>query len=402
MQFVLYGVLLSPAILIASYKVLSRKTVKHPSMLPPRSVLTTVNFLYRAIMDLERLFVPPPLQLMRLSLASLQSQALYAVTELKIPDLLHQHPKGLSPQRLAELTKVKSADELRRVLRCLVQIGVFYEKTDGTFVNTRVSELARTDHQMSVAPAIGTFGDESYKAYGNLLPSLLDGENAFKKSFGESIWDYYRHNGYQRERFDKFMTSSDMLLLGTVMEGYAADWNKYSTIADIGGGYGSMLEFILDENQHASAILFDLPEMIEKARKLPRWSKDSSAGKRTKLVEGSFFDSVPAGADLYILRNILHDWSDADSLKILKNIRKAIPSHGKLLIMEHIIPEAGYVKDDLLHSMSFDVLLMTGCDHGKERMVSEWHKLLAGADFKINRLIQTKDELLPLIECIPV
>eukprot|EP01114_Cavostelium_apophysatum_P018353 TRINITY_DN5667_c0_g1_i2.p1 TRINITY_DN5667_c0_g1~~TRINITY_DN5667_c0_g1_i2.p1 ORF type:complete len:403 (+),score=66.28 TRINITY_DN5667_c0_g1_i2:210-1418(+) len=396
--------LLSTVVLLASfitYDMLSAPSVKNPSILPPWTIVKIVNFLYRVTAAVERALIPPVLQIHRIAMSSATQQAAYAANELKIADLLHQHPEGLSPQRLAELAKVRNPDDLRRILRALVQIGLFHENMDGTFTNSRVSEYLRSDHPMTANYMMGHLADESYKVHGHLLESLLDGENAFKKQFGDNPWDYYGKNPVQRERFAKFMNSVDKVLGGTIIEGYASEWNKFSTIVDVGGSLGPMLELVLQENEHASGILFDLPEVIDQARQHERWAKDSSISKRTKLVSGSFFESVPVG-DLYMLRHILHDWSDADSIKILKNVRKAIPSNGTLLLLEQVVPEAGLIVDDLMRSLAIDIQMLTVCDNGKERMASEWKELTAAAGFKINRFVQTKEEQRPLIECVPV
>jgi hypothetical protein len=164
----------------------------------------------------------------------------------------------------------------------------------------------------------------------------------------------------------------------------AYDFSKFQTIADVGGGNGQLLAAILKKHRSLKGILFDQPNVLEDAEPIL-----SAAGvaDRVKCVGGSFMTSVPTGADAYILRNIIHDWDDATSNRILRNVRAAIPGNGLVLLMEAVIPPG----NDYFVGKFLDLtMLLIG---GKERTKEEYTVLLAKSGFKLTRVVPTTTEL---------
>jgi O-methyltransferase len=167
----------------------------------------------------------------------------------------------------------------------------------------------------------------------------------------------------------------------------AYDFSRIERIVDVGGGEGALLRDILAATPKLQGVLFDLPQVVAGASKLLK----GDFAARCQIVGGNFFDSVPEGADAYLLKGVLHDWPDDDAVKILRNTRLAIRPEGTLLLIEAIVDSAARPAGlmDLL-------MLVIG---GRERTEADFRSLLASARFTLTRIIPT--EASSLIECHP-
>jgi len=162
----------------------------------------------------------------------------------------------------------------------------------------------------------------------------------------------------------------------------AYDFSGIATLADVGGGLGHLLAAILRANPEMRGILFDSEEVVPGAREL--LAKQGVAGRCT-IVAGSFFESVPSGADAILLKHIVHDWDDERSVKILKHCRKALPKNGRVLIADAVIepgngPQVGKLLD-------LEMLIFTG--KGRERTEAEFAALLKASGFALDRVVPT-------------
>jgi len=153
-------------------------------------------------------------------------------------------------------------------------------------------------------------------------------------------------------------------------------------LVDIAGGHGLLLAEILKANPHMQGVLFDLPSVIEGAGAL---LEKEGVRSRVELASGDFFKSVPAGADAYVMKHIIHDWDDEHSIRILKNIGTAMNQGGKVLIIEMIVPEGN--KPSPAKAMDLQMLIM---ESGKERTKEEYRRLLEAAGFRLTRIVPTK------------
>jgi hypothetical protein len=160
------------------------------------------------------------------------------------------------------------------------------------------------------------------------------------------------------------------------------DFSNYPVIADIGGGEGLLLSSILFKNKNSTGILFDLPEGLNHPERI---LEHFGVADRVKVIQGSFFNTAPGGADIYLLKNILHNWSTEECLLILRNIRNAMPPHGKILILEMIIDE----KNHPYLGKLIDLQMMIFMEEGKERTLKEFETLIQTAGLKLNRVIPT-------------
>jgi hypothetical protein len=196
---------------------------------------------------------------------------------------------------------------------------------------------------------------------------------------GAEVFDYFAKNPEQAAVFNRAMTDMSMATAPAVVEGY--DFSGTGTLADIAGGHGYLLAQILKANPKMKGVLFDMPQVIAGAGEL---LEREGVAERVEKVAGDFFTSVPAGADAYIMKHIIHDWDDARARKILRNIRSVMPASGKVLIVETVVPEG----NEPHYSKLLD-LEMLASPGGIERTPAEYSELLAAAGLRLSRIVPT-------------
>jgi hypothetical protein len=157
------------------------------------------------------------------------------------------------------------------------------------------------------------------------------------------------------------------------------DFSGLSTIVDVGGGHGMLLETVLRANPGLHGVLFDRPHAVAGAQ---AHLEQAGVADRCELVPGDFFDALPAGADVYLLKNIIHDWDDERASRILGNCHVAMPDGARLLLIEHVLPArlgASAYHRAIMHD---DLAMMLG-PGGKERNEYEFRELLRGSGFAL-------------------
>lgn len=316
--------------------------------------------------------LPPAGEMLRLLSGFITTQAIHGAARLGVADLLADGPK-----RVEELatTTAAHAPSLRRLLHYLASIGVVYEDADGRFSLTLLGDTLRTDSPFSVRDAAMLFGAPLFwSAMGDLFHGVMTGEDAFTHVHGASFFDYLADRRGEAAAFNAWMTRSSELQAAAVLSAY--DFSGFSTLVDIGGGHGALLAGILSAYPFLHGILFDLADVVDGARKV------EAISDRCQRVGGSFFESVPAGGDAYILQHVLHDWSDERAVDILKNCREAIAESGKLLVIEMLVPPDGEPDP----SPYLDLLMMT-LGGGRERSEVQFAELFDRAGFRLDRVI---------------
>lgn len=325
--------------------------------------------------------IPPPVAMLRMISGFWVSRAIYIAAKLGIADLVQDEPKTAT--ELAEATGTH-ARSLYRVLRALASVGVFAEDGNGRFALTPLAATLQSDVPGSLrAFATVELGEEHYPAWGDLLYSVKTGQIAFNHVFGMPVWDFFARNPENARTFDQAMTNMTAVVNETLMASY--DFSPIGKIVDVGGGHGSLLASILKANPKMRGVLFDVPHVIEGARR--RIELDGLA-QRCEVVAGDFFESVPNGGDAYMLKWIIHDWDDERSVAILKNCHRAMAEGGKLLLIEAVIPHGN--EPFLGKFMDLNMLVMNG---GRERTAAEYQSLLAAADFRLTKIIPTQSEM---------
>ncbi|CNE38258.1 putative O-methyltransferase [Yersinia nurmii] len=302
--------------------------------------------------------------------------ALRAAAILGVADHLIKGAK--TTEELSNDINVDS-QELYRVLRMLASRDIFEEMKDGKFALTPAARFLCSDGPDSLRHAVLMLTDETlWGPSGNMVENLR-GKSAFKNIFGTSFYEYWSQDhanevGYS---FHTGMSSMSTVENRFLIRSY--DFPENVTVVDIAGGMGGLLLNVLRSNPTLHGILFDRPEVLETNR-LGELGDDS----RWKLQPGSFFESCPT-ADIYLLKYIVMDWPDEQARKILKCCRKAMRPDSKILIMEAVIPE-----DNSWHGgKELDMLLLASFDGGQSRSEEQLRELLASADLKLNRVIDT-------------
>lgn len=308
------------------------------------------------------------------------SQAIYAAAKFGIADELKDGPRSV--EELAEATST-NADALYRLLRALASKGIFTEGDSRRFSLTPLAEPLRSDVPESKRALALMSGDEQFRAWAEIAYSIQTGEIAFERVFSKPIFDYLGENPDKAKIFDAAMVGihgreSDMIL-------DAYDFAGTSVLADIGGGNGSQITGILQRHTSMTGILFDLPHVIERAKDPIR---AAGLSNRCELVSGSFFESIPQGADAYMLRHIIHDWDDDKSLTILRNCHQAMSSSSKLLVVESVIPPG----NEPFGGKFLDLVMML-IPGGKERTEGEYRALFGDAGFELTRIVPTSTEV---------
>ena len=250
---------------------------------------------------------------------------------------------------------------------------MFTEVADHSFENNSVSEYLRSDHELSVAPAVEMFcGDYEWAAWGALDHSVRTGENAATHALGMDVWEHRRLDPDAGRTFDAAMRTLTRANDGEVG---AYDFGAFPVIADIGGGTGAMISAVLREHPQQRGILFDQPHVVANAQ-----SVLAAAGveERVDVVGGSFFESVPTGADAYVLRRILHDWTDDKCVEVLQCIRRSMTPAARLIVIEAVVGAPN--EEPLAKWLDLMMLISAG---GRERTLDEWASLLAQGGFRL-------------------
>jgi hypothetical protein len=308
------------------------------------------------------------------------SQAIYAAAKFGIADELKDGPRSV--EELAEATST-NVDALYRLLRALASKGIFAEGDSRLFSLTPLAEPLRSDVPGSKRALALMSGDEQFRAWAEIDYSIQTGKIAFERVFSKPIFDYLGENPDKAKIFDAAMVGIHGRESDVILDAY--DFSDIGVLADIGGGNGSQITGILQKHSSMKGILFDLPHVIERAK-----DPIDAAGlaNRCELVSGSFFESIPQGANAYMMRHIIHDWDDGKSLTILRNCHQAMSSSSKLLVVESVIPPG----NEPFGGKFLDLVMML-IPGGKERTEDEYRRLFGEAGFELTRVDPTPTEI---------
>ena len=321
---------------------------------------------------------PPEAVLIPIMFGALSLQAVYVPAKLGIADLLADGPKSVD--ELARITDT-DAPSLYRVLRAAASLGVFTEQENRTFALNAVAEMLRSNVPNSMRDNLIFMGEDwHWEVWGKTMYSVRTGKSAWAQMHGDDVFGYFKINPEAAAIFDRAMTSLSALSIKPVTEGY--DFSGIKTLVDIAGGHGRLLTAILEANPSMRGVLFDLPHVIEGAR--PN-VVTSEASDRVEFASGDFFVSVPAGADAYMMKHIIHDWDDERSLTILRIIKQAMNADGRLLLIESVVADGN--NQDFCKLMDIEMLVSPG---GKERTAAEYEDLFARAGLRLTRIVPTK------------
>jgi hypothetical protein len=321
---------------------------------------------------------PPSIAMLQLISGFWIARGIYITAKLGLADLVKDSAKTADDLAAATATHAPS---LFRVLRALASVGIFTHDEQNRFGDTPLLQTLRADVPGSLrAFAMTELGEEHYPAWGELLHSVKTGGIAFDQAFGTDVWKYFAQHPDNAKIFNDAM--SGMTAQANEALHAAYDFAGIKTLVDIGGGHGSLITSILRRNPDMRGILFDSPQVIEGARPVIHLS---DVAARCEPVAGNFFESVPAGADAHIMKWIIHDWDDEQSVTILKNSHRALAEDGKLILVEAVVPAGN--EPHFSKFIDLNMLVMTG---GRERTEAEFRDLYERAGFRLTRIVPTE------------
>jgi hypothetical protein len=331
---------------------------------------------------------PPPVVMMQLLFGKQLSYSLSAVARLGIAD--HMDAAARPVEEIAGQAGAY-APSLYRVMRMLASFGVFKEGPARHFALTSVGELLKTDAPGSIRYLAMMFGEEfATRAWEHITECLRSGGDGVTAAFGKDLWAVLAEQPEQCEIFQRAMTNSSAGSAQAIIEAY--DFTGIERIADVGGGHGLLLASILQRYPKLRGVLFDRPEVIAS---VPKARFEALEG-RISLEPGSFFERVPDGCDAYIMRGIIHDWSDQHCQTILRRMREKLPKNGRVLVCDMVMSDEPAPSPAKM--LDIEMLVMTV--GGKERTAEEFEALFASSGLRLGRIVPTSRPI-SVIEALP-
>jgi hypothetical protein len=321
--------------------------------------------------------LPPTARMLQIITGYWTSQAVGTAARLGIADQLVD-----GPRKSSEVAQGVGADPqaLFRLMRMLASIGVFTMDAQGRFGLTPLADTLRSGIPGSVKNfAVAETTPGHWQPWGKLYEAIRTGEPTCKSSLGVELWDWYSKNPEEGEYFNRAMGDLSAAVADEVIRIY--DFAGFQKVMDIGGAHGILLGAILKANPKMRGILFDLPRVTATARES---LETQGIAQRCEVVTGDFFESVPPGADIHVLKQVIHDWSDEECTTILKNCHEALKPKGKLLLVEMVIPPDN--SPSMAQAMDLNMLVLLT---GRERTESEYRDLLAAGGFELERVMST-------------
>ncbi|AXB41386.1 methyltransferase [Amycolatopsis albispora] len=325
------------------------------------------------------------------------SRATEVVALMARMDLADAIGDGVADAEVLARSYDLAPDRLHRLLRALTSLGMCAESAPGKFTLTEAGALLRQDHPESMYDfARFHTAPETLRPWTSLERSLYTGRAAFEEHFGQPLYDHLADHPELSARFAAAMSEESRTTAETIAEHY--DFGPFRTVTDIGGGDGTLITAILRRNPGLHGTVFDTAEGVAQAADRVR---AAGLGDRCVITTGDFFTAVPAGSDLYLIKSTLHNWDDEHAVRILRSCRAALGEHGRLLIIDVLLPErvgpdpAGlnpYIKD-------LQMLVLVG---GQERTLADFDRLTAAAGLAIGSVVALPAHVgLSLIEARP-
>lgn len=315
--------------------------------------------------------------------------AIAVAAKLSVPDLVAESPKTLD--ELARATKADPSS-LRRLLQFLASVGIFAEDATGRYGETPLSELLRSDGSQSFRGiAMMLTSEFMWRPWVKLHESVLTGQSGFEQVHGASIFEYLSAHPEDAAIFNAAMTSISSLEVPQILAAY--DFSQFQQVADLGGAHGALLHGILSAHPKLRGILADSPKVVAGAAAL----RSGSVASRCQVLEVDLLQTVPAGADCYLMKYIVHAFNDTDAVKILKNCRCVMMPSAKLLLIERVLKPSNQPDPGRF----MDLQMLVAAPGGRERNEADYRELLREADLLLTRVVPTSGPL-SIVECQPL
>ncbi|MBS0629306.1 MAG: methyltransferase [Verrucomicrobia bacterium] len=303
------------------------------------------------------------------------AHGVYTAAKFDIATHLADGPKSIS-----DLSKLTGCNEenLYRLMRFLASEGFFREEANRLFANTDTSALLAQNHPDSLRSLVLFYSGETSRSFDQLAACVKEGKSAFELTYQQPALAYFKDHPASGKKFNEAMNYKSEVVNTSCMNAY--DFGKFSKVYDIGGGVGHFLSALLQKHTAMRGLLFDTPAAVKEAQPTLK-----TFGERCGVVAGDFFKSIPADGEAYLLKSVVHDWSDADAIRILKQCHRAMPSKATLVLVEPIVS----TENSFAKSLDVYMMAITG---SKERTRKDFEDLLKQAGFRIESVTQTDTE----------
>lgn len=318
----------------------------------------------------------PTAHVKRVMFGYIQTQCLVAATSLGVPDALEAGPKSIEALSAEVGAPIGT---LGRLLDALIKLGLFTRTDDGRYAHNPASVCLCSGHENSLADLLLFCGRESYATFANLTKSVREDVGVFADAWGQSFWQHLQQNPDRGAMFGRAMERQSEQLLQRLVQ--VVDLSDYGHIVDVGGGKGQLFRPLAAAGLDFEGTVLDLPALTPLAE---GFLADEGL-VQCRFQAGDFFEAVPGDGDLYVLKFVLHDWTDADCLRILKTVRAAMRPDARLMIIE-LVRGAGMSPWSHLSDM-----LMLSTFGAMERSLPEFEALLTAAGFALDADVTIAD-----------
>jgi SAM-dependent methyltransferase len=345
-----------------------------------------VGELRRRLGGLTHRMAPPPYALLDLLSGKWRAVALEAVAKLGVAEHLASGPRSIT--ELARATE-SHEEALYRVMRALAREGLFDESPRRVFALTPLSRplLAEApDSMLQLILNSGTEREQRLWTCASLLYSIRTGQSAHEEIFDMDLWTRFRREPEEARIFHGAMVNLTRKVAPSIAAAY--DFGRFATVVDLGGGAGELLAEILVQHGTVRGIDFDMKPALAEASMT--FSKRGVA-KRVEIVEGDMFEAIPTGHDAYLMKHIVHGFGDERLAPLMKNLREAMRPEGKLLLVEHVVPESGG------YMQALDLQMLLGSYGGRERSEAQFRSLLDLYGFELEAILPTPGPLSLLV-----
>jgi hypothetical protein len=321
----------------------------------------------------------PALTLLEDTVGAATTQVLAAISRYSVADHLEERPR--TSDELAEVLGLQAAP-LHRLLRAACTRGYFrLDPSSGRFSNTRLSRTLLSSNPERPKDFCEYFATQSnVQAWLGLDDVLRTGTDGFSAFYGMTVWEWFAGHPDEQRKFARAMHSQTVAYASAIATTYP--FSEIDNLCDLGGGIGTLISEIAIRHPHLKLTLYEVEGVLKRAAKL---LGTRGVCKRVDRLGGSIFDSVPVAFQLYLLKNVLHDWDDDACHTILENVRHAMLPDSRLLIVEYILEKN---EPDSLGALS-DLQMMMVTAGGRERGLAEFDALLSRAGLRRTRLWQT-------------
>jgi ubiquinone/menaquinone biosynthesis C-methylase UbiE len=327
--------------------------------------------LRQMLLGLADRVVPAHVALYETSIGMYRTHLIGTIAELGVADELRNGPA--TADQLAARLDVH-ADTLHRLLRSAAAEGITRLDRTGRFSLSRTGATLRRDDPHTLQDWARYFSLKSTAAaWADLNESVRTGESAFSRVHGTSSWSWYGQHPEEERTFAGAMRWRTEQVAPLIVGGYP--WPEQGTICDVAGGVGTLLAAILKRRPRARGVIVDAPGVLAAA---DEYLRTDGVRERVELVEGDIFERVDATADVYVMKNVLHDWDDERCRRILRTARTAMAAGSRLVLVE-FLQERNRPNPS---TARLDLHMLTQCDGGRERSADELKQLLSSATLR--------------------